>query len=154
MAAASGVRQNQVGCTLSEPREQQVLAGGSGQAKRGKRARRLARALQVLVVALAVGWAGGSKTSAWAQAVSNVPRAGSSIGNQASATYTDGSGATRTVTSNTVQTIVTQVPGVSLTQDQDVRGATGQPVYFPHVVSNTGNGPAPTRSGRLRTRPT
>jgi len=36
--------------------------------------------------------------------------------------------------------VVTQVAGVDLTQNQDVRGATGQPVYFPHVVTNTRNG--------------
>ena len=43
------------------------------------------------------------------------PAAGTSIGNQASATYTDGSGANRTVTSNTVQTVVQQVASLTLT---------------------------------------
>ena len=37
------------------------------------------------------------------------PAAGSSISNQASATYTDGSNVPRTVTSNVVSTTVTQV---------------------------------------------
>ena len=40
--------------------------------------------------------------------------AGTSIGNQASATYTDGSGISRTVTSNTVQTVVQQVASLTL----------------------------------------
>lgn len=138
MATASGARPGTSRCAAPEPQAPQVFAS----AERARRPRKMARALQVLAIAFAVSIAAGSGSSAWAQAVSNVPRAGSSIGNQASATYTDGSGATRTATSNTVQTVVTQIPGVSLTQDQDVRGATGQPVYFPHVVSNTGNGPS------------
>ena len=37
------------------------------------------------------------------------PQAGTSIGNQATATYTDGSGTTRAVTSNVVSTVVQQV---------------------------------------------
>ena len=56
------------------------------------------------------------------------PAAGASISNQASASYADGSGVTRTVTSNTVQTLVTQVASLTLTangaQTNDTQGAT------------------------------
>src|SRR6185437_7060337 len=43
------------------------------------------------------------------------PPAGTAIGNQASATYTDTSGISRSVTSNVVQTIVQQVASLTLT---------------------------------------
>ena len=68
------------------------------------------------------------------------PLAGTSIGNQASATYTDASAVTRTATSNTVQTIVQQVAAVTLTSAQTKTGAPGGTVYFPHTLTNTGNG--------------
>jgi hypothetical protein len=42
------------------------------------------------------------------------PPAGTSISNQASATYSDASGVTRTVTSNVVQTTVQQIASLTL----------------------------------------
>ena len=68
------------------------------------------------------------------------PAAGTVIGNQASATYTDGSGASRTTTSNLVQTTVSQVKSFTLTADGARAAAGGQTVYYPHVLTNLGNG--------------
>lgn len=68
------------------------------------------------------------------------PAAGTVIGNQASATYTDGSGTSRTTTSNLVQTTVSQVKSFSLTANGARTAAGGQTVYYPHVVTNLGNG--------------
>ena len=68
------------------------------------------------------------------------PLAGSSIGNQASATYTDGSGTQRTATSNTTTTYVQQVASLTLTQDNTKPVSPGGQVDFPHTLKNTGNG--------------
>ena len=69
------------------------------------------------------------------------PPAGTSIGNQASATYADALGNAQTpVTSNTVVTTVAQVASFTLTADQSKPGAPGTSVYFPHTLTNTGNG--------------
>lgn len=68
------------------------------------------------------------------------PLAGTSIGNQASATYTDDSNVVRTATSNTIQTVVQQVASLSLTSTQTKVVAPGGTVYYPHTLSNTGNG--------------
>ncbi len=68
------------------------------------------------------------------------PAAGTSIGNQASASYTDGSGVPRTVTSNTVNTIVQQVASLTLTANGAKTASVGSTVYYPHVLTNTGNG--------------
>ena len=67
------------------------------------------------------------------------PAAGTSIGNQATATYTDGSGTTRSVTSNVVSTLVLQVAGLTLAQDNTRYTTAGGVVYFPHTLTNTGN---------------
>lgn len=74
-------------------------------------------------------------------AIAAPPPANSVIGNQATATYTDGTGTTRNVTSNLVQTIVAQVYGHTLTASQTKVAPQGSTVYFPHVLTNTGNGP-------------
>lgn len=69
------------------------------------------------------------------------PPAGTSIGNQATATYTDSSGISRTVTSNTTQTVVQQVAALTLTPVTSAKTATaGGTVYYPGVLTNTGNG--------------
>ena len=68
------------------------------------------------------------------------PGAGTAIGNQASASYTDGSGVTRTVTSNTVQTVVQQVASLTLTANGNKSASPGSTVYYPHTLTNTGNG--------------
>jgi uncharacterized repeat protein (TIGR01451 family) len=67
--------------------------------------------------------------------------AGLQIGNQASATYSDGSAVTRTVTSNTVLTTVQQVASLSLAASSAKTISAGGQVYYPHTLVNTGNGP-------------
>jgi trimeric autotransporter adhesin len=73
-------------------------------------------------------------------AIAAPPPANSVIGNQATATYTDGTGTTRNVTSNLVQTTVAQVYGHTLVSNQTKLAPPGSTVYFPHVLTNTGNG--------------
>ncbi|MDB6060174.1 MAG: hypothetical protein JWM78_277 [Verrucomicrobiaceae bacterium] len=68
------------------------------------------------------------------------PAAGTSIGNQASATYSDASATVRTVTSNTVITIVQQVASLTLTANGAKNVALGGQVSYPHTLTNTGNG--------------
>ena len=68
------------------------------------------------------------------------PPAGTAIGNQASATYTDASGISRSVTSNVVQTIVQQVASLTLTANGAQTSTPGTTVYYPHTLTNTGNG--------------
>lgn len=68
------------------------------------------------------------------------PAAGTPIGNQASATYLDASGTSRTVTSNLVTTIVQQVASFTLTTDGVRTAAPGGQAVFPHTLTNTGNG--------------
>lgn len=84
--------------------------------------------------------AGGLLTPS-AHAQSTTPLAGTSIGNKASATYSDGTGVTRSTQSNTVTTTVTAVPAVKLTDPRSVRSFPAAPVYFAHTVTNTGNAP-------------
>lgn len=69
------------------------------------------------------------------------PPAGTSIGNQASAAFSDALGNPQPpVTSNTVTTTVLQVASFTVTADQTKPGAQGTQVYFPHTLTNTGNG--------------
>jgi uncharacterized repeat protein (TIGR01451 family) len=68
------------------------------------------------------------------------PPAGVAISNQASATYSDGSGVGRTVTSNLVQTTVTQVYSLTLVANGAQTATPGSVVYYPHTLTNTGNG--------------
>jgi trimeric autotransporter adhesin len=80
------------------------------------------------------------------------PPAGTSIGNQASATYTDASNVTRTVTSNVVTAIVQQVAALTLTTPLAKNVSVGGQVVYPLTLTNTGNGIdtfllAPTQAG-------
>ena len=70
-----------------------------------------------------------------------VAPAGSVIGNQATATYTDSSSVSRQAFSNLVQTSVTQIYKGTLTQSQSKYATPGTQVLFPHTYQNTGNGP-------------
>src|SRR5215472_12180793 len=88
-------------------------------------------------------------SSAYAQTA-----AGTAIGNQASATYTDSSSVSRTATSNVVTTIVQQVASLTLTANGAKTASPGSPVFYPHTLVNTGNGSdsftltlAPAQSG-------
>lgn len=69
------------------------------------------------------------------------PPAGSTIGNQASATYSDDSLVTRTVTSNTVVTTVQQVGAFTISANGAKTATAGGQVFYPHSIVNTGNGP-------------
>ena len=69
------------------------------------------------------------------------PPAGSSITNQASASYKDGSGQVQRTTSNPVVTTVSQVGAYTLAQaTASKNGAAGSTVNMPYVLTNTGNG--------------
>jgi uncharacterized repeat protein (TIGR01451 family) len=68
------------------------------------------------------------------------PAAGTVIGNQASATYTDGTNVQRTATSNVVQTTVAQRAALTLTPTNSLPGVSNSPVVFAHTLTNTGNG--------------
>ena len=74
------------------------------------------------------------------QAVRAAPLAGTVIGNTATATYNDAGGTARVATSNQVQTTVSQVKSFTLVADGARTAAPGQTVYYPHTITNTGNG--------------
>ena len=76
-----------------------------------------------------------------ASAMAEAPEAGSVIGNQATATYTNAAGDTITVTSNKVETVVQQVAGLTLTSDNTEEIAPGGKAFLPHIITNDGNGP-------------
>ncbi len=66
--------------------------------------------------------------------------AGVQIGNQATATYQDGTGQSQTAFSNLVETVVAQIGAFTLTASQTLPVAVGGTVEFPHTLTNTGNG--------------
>ena len=70
----------------------------------------------------------------------SAPPAGTSIGNQASATYTDASNTPRSTTSNVAITIVQQVSSFLLSASQAKFSPAGAQVYYAHTIVNTGNG--------------
>lgn len=76
----------------------------------------------------------------FADAAFAAPPAGASIGNQASATYSDDSAVTRTVTSNTVTTIVQQVASLTFSASGAKTSNPSGQVAYPHTLTNTGNG--------------
>ena len=77
--------------------------------------------------------------SLWPSAWAATP-AGTIIKNQASASYRDSNGVMRTATSNLVETLIQQVAALELLQTQSRTAAAGQQVFFPHTLTNTGNG--------------
>ncbi len=64
----------------------------------------------------------------------------SNIDNTANATHTDTSGLARTVIPSTVRAQVAQVVGLLLVADGALNVSPGGTVYFPHTLTNTGNG--------------
>ena len=92
----------------------------------------------MLTTALALAFAFAAIFTSGAKAAP--PPANSVIGNQATATYQDSGGTARTATSNLVQTTVAQVYSHTLTASQSRIVAPGGTVYFPHTLTNTGNG--------------
>ncbi len=91
-------------------------------------------------VAAAVAVALGGLAAVPGQAFAAAPAALSTIGNTATATYTDASLVNRTATSNTVQTIVQQVGSFTLTANNNKIVAPGGQVVYSHTLTNTGNG--------------
>ena len=91
----------------------------------------LGRALAALAVAACAGLG--------AVAIA-APPAGTTIGNQATATYQDAAANSYTVSSNPVTTVVQQVAGLTLTASGTRVAAPGGQAVFPHVVTNNGNG--------------
>ncbi len=77
---------------------------------------------------------------AGAAAFAAAPPAGERIGNQATATYTNSSGDTVSVTSNKVETIVQQIAALDLAVGANETAAPGGKVFIPHTVTNLGNG--------------
>lgn len=94
--------------------------------------RALMAALALLAVGVLFTSAPGSARAA--------PAAGTVIGNQATAEYRDAANTLRTATSNLVQTTVSQVKSFTLTASGTRTAAAGQTVYYPHTITNTGNG--------------
>lgn len=81
--------------------------------------------------------AGLMATAAWSAA----PPAGTSISNQATASFKDSTGAQQLTASNTVVTTVTQVGAYTLTPSANTKSAAaGATVYVAYVLTNTGNG--------------
>jgi uncharacterized repeat protein (TIGR01451 family) len=87
-------------------------------------------------VALAVALAAAYGTQAMAATA-----AGTSITNQASATYLDSTNAARSATSNTVITTVQQVASIGLSAGSAKTAAPGAQVTYAHSITNNGNGP-------------
>jgi uncharacterized repeat protein (TIGR01451 family) len=90
---------------------------------------RHAIALAVVVLASAYG------TNAHA-----VTAAGTSITNQATATYLDSTLTSRSATSNTVVTVVQQVASIGLSAGSTKNAAPGAQVTYAHTITNNGNG--------------
>lgn len=82
--------------------------------------------------------AGGAALMPTAQAAA--PTAGSNISNIATASYTDGNGASKTVTSNEVKTIVLQVSSFTLVADRNATVNPNGTATLSHTLTNTGNG--------------
>src|SRR5262244_1377957 len=97
--------------------------------------RRLSNPLGLTLAAVALAACAGLGAVALA-----APPAGTTIGNQATATYTDAASNSYTVTSNPVTTIVPQVAGLALTAPGNRTAAPGAQAVCPHVVTNNGNG--------------
>jgi uncharacterized repeat protein (TIGR01451 family) len=87
-------------------------------------------------VALAIAMTAAYGTQAYAATA-----AGTSITNQASATYLDSTLTQRSATSNTVITVVQQVAAVGLSAGSAKYAAAGAQVVYPHTITNNGNGP-------------
>lgn len=68
------------------------------------------------------------------------PNAGTNISNVASASYTDASNTSRTVTSNEVKTTVLQVASFLLESNRTTTANPNGQVSLPHTLTNLGNG--------------
>lgn len=95
----------------------------------------LRRAATLFALALAVGLCCGARPA------HALAPAGSTINNQATGVYSDGSGLVQNVTSNAVQTVVQPLAALNLAADGTKNATPGSTVSFPHTITNTGNTP-------------
>ena len=91
-------------------------------------------------VAAALSVVGGVSLYSAASQAAQLPAAGESISNVATASYVDSTGSERTVTSNMVKTIVAQIGSFTLVADRESQTAANSTVSFSHTLTNTGNG--------------
>ena len=89
---------------------------------------------RLIAASLAVGSMAGFGAQALAQTA-----AGTLIKNLATVTYEDENGNTYSAQSNEAVVTVAPVYSAGIEKDNDLTGAPGQTVYFPHTLSNTGN---------------
>ena len=95
--------------------------------------------LQLTQLAASIALVAGSAafiSSAYAAA----PAAGTNISNIASASYTDSTGNTKTVSSNIVTTTVLPVASFTLIADRTANANANNQVSLSHTLTNTGNG--------------
>ncbi|RLL39042.1 DUF11 domain-containing protein [Acinetobacter cumulans] len=95
--------------------------------------------LQLTQLAASIALVAGSAAFV-SSAHAAAPAAGTNISNVASATYTDSTGASKTVNSNIVTTKVLQVGSFTLVADQTVTANKNSLVSLSHTLTNTGNG--------------
>ncbi|XKF15166.1 DUF11 domain-containing protein [Halomonas sp. BLK-85] len=93
--------------------------------------------LAMVVAGLALGTVASGQ--AWAQQARALTPAGTEINNIATVTYEDENGNTYSAQSNESTVTVAKVYGATLEDDNEKTGAPGTTVYFPHVLTNTGN---------------
>ncbi len=91
-------------------------------------------------IAAAVAIALGGLAAVPGQAFAAAPDAGTSIGNIASADYTDSTSTPRTTQSNPVTTTVRQIASLTLTSPNNAFVTPGGQLVYPHTLTNTGNG--------------
>ena len=89
---------------------------------------------RLIAASLAVGSMAGFGAQALAQTA-----AGTLIKNLATVTYEDANGNSYSAQSNEAVVTVAPVYSATIENDNNLTGAPGQTVYFPHTLSNTGN---------------
>ena len=89
---------------------------------------------RLIAASLTVGSIAGFGAQALAQTA-----AGTLIKNLATVTYEDENGNSYSAQSNEAVVTVAPVYSATIENDNDLTGAPGQTVYFPHTLSNTGN---------------
>ncbi|RLL39204.1 DUF11 domain-containing protein [Acinetobacter cumulans] len=95
--------------------------------------------LQLTQLAASIALVAGSAAFV-SSAHAAAPAAGTNISNVASATYTDSTGASKSVNSNIVTTTVLPVASFTLVKNQAKNANNNALVSFSHTLTNTGNG--------------
>ncbi len=99
-----------------------------------------AGAAGAIVAALGTMVPGATAEMTFGVLVTTAAPANSNIDNDAAAAHTDSSNLARAATSGTVSAQVLQVAGLLLSADGALDASPGGVVYFPHTLTNTGNG--------------